>query len=131
MAVWRADGGGTWRRKGECPSRWSEAMRSFAVCAAGLAAAALGLAIAVPQAAAASGPSFVRGVLPPPPAGSTTTFNQAAEPQIRSDPAGNFYISSENGLGSGTDAWSSVNGGRAYRSLPRHLLTPIDTRWRS
>jgi hypothetical protein len=94
-------------------------MRSLAVCAAGLAAVAAGLAIAVPPAAAAGGPSFARGVLPPPPAGSTTTSNQAAEPQIRSDAAGNFYISSENGLGSGTDAWSSVNGGHVYTSLPQ------------
>jgi hypothetical protein len=34
-------------------------------------------------------------------------WNSAAEPQIRSDPAGNFYASSENGLGGGTDAWKS------------------------
>ncbi|HWF82862.1 MAG TPA: hypothetical protein VN695_19975 [Streptosporangiaceae bacterium] len=94
-------------------------MRSFAWCAAALAAVALGLVSAVLPAAAAGGPSFVHGVLPPPPAGSTTTSNQAAEPQIRSDAAGNFYISSENGLGSGTDAWSSTNGGRTYTSLPQ------------
>ena len=92
-------------------------MRSLTVCAAGLAAIAVGLLGAVFPAAAAGGPSFVHGVLPPPPAGSTTTFNQAAEPQIRSDAAGNFYISSENGLGSGTDAWASTNGGHIFKSL--------------
>lgn len=94
-------------------------MRLLSVGAAGLAAIAVGLVSAVSPAAAAGGPSFVHGVLPPPPAGSTTAFNQAAEPQIRSDAAGNFYISSENGLGSGTDAWSSVNGGRVFTSLPQ------------
>jgi hypothetical protein len=62
--------------------------------------------------------TFVHSVLPPPPPGSTTTYNQAAEPQIRADQAGNFYISSENGLGAGTDAWSSTNGGHTYDSLP-------------
>ena len=69
--------------------------------------------------AAASAPTFTHGVLPPPPAGSTTAFNQAAEPQIRADQAGSFYISSENGLGSGTDAWSSTNGGSSYAALPQ------------
>src|SRR5438034_5387820 len=33
-------------------------------------------------AAAGTGPSFLHGVLPPPPSGSTSTYNQAAEPQI-------------------------------------------------
>jgi hypothetical protein len=33
--------------------------------------------------------------------------NIAAEPAIRADPGGNFYASSENGLGGGTDAWKS------------------------
>jgi hypothetical protein len=80
--------------------------------------AALLVPLAAP-AAASSGPGFVHGALPPPPAGSTTTSNQAAEPQIRADQAGNFYISSENGVGSGTDAWSSTNGGTAYGSLPQ------------
>ena len=60
---------------------------------------------------------FVHGVLPPPPPGSTTTYNIAAEPQIRSDPAGNFYISSENGVGAGTDAWKSTDNGLAYSAL--------------
>src|SRR5580693_992153 len=77
-------------------------------------AAALAVPIAVP-----AGPAFSHGVLPPPPAGSTSKNNQAAEPQIRADKAGNFYISSENGLGAGTDAWSSADGGHTYGSLPQ------------
>ncbi len=81
--------------------------------------AGLAVPLAVPGAAAATSATFATGVLPPPPAGSTTANNQAAEPQIRSDQAGNFYISSENGLGAGTDAWSSVDGGATYRSLPQ------------
>ncbi len=81
--------------------------------------AALPAALAMPAAATTAGPAFAHGVLPPPPAGSTSKNNQAAEPQIRADQAGNFYISSENGLGSGTDAWSSTDGGHTYRSLPQ------------
>jgi len=43
--------------------------------------------------------------------------NSAAEPQIRADPAGNFYGSSEHGLGGGTDAWRSSDGGQHYVTL--------------
>ncbi len=43
--------------------------------------------------------------------------NYAAEPAIRSDPAGNFYASSEHGLGAGTDAWRSGDGGLHYVTL--------------
>jgi hypothetical protein len=85
---------------------------------AAVGVAALSAPLAAPV-AAATGPAFVHGVLPPPPPGSTSQNNQAAEPQIRSDPAGNFYISSENGLGAGTDAWSSTDGGHTYSSLPQ------------
>ena len=94
----------------------------FRAISAGLAvigAAGLAVPMAAPMAAAAAGPSFTHGVLPPPPASSTTKYNQAAEPQIRADQAGHFYISSENGLGSGTDAWTSGNGGATYSSLPQ------------
>jgi hypothetical protein len=86
------------------------------------AAIAVTSAAAVPFAVplmASTGPTFVHGVLPPPPAGSTSKNNQAAEPQIRADRAGNFYTSSENGLGAGTDAWSSADGGHTYGSLPQ------------
>src|SRR6266516_5147932 len=43
-----------------------------------------------------------------------TCTNFAAEPAIRADLAGNFYASSENGLGGGTDAWKSTDGGLHY-----------------
>src|SRR5258707_10474333 len=43
--------------------------------------------------------------------------NYAAEPAIRADPAGNFYASSEHGLGGGTDAWRSSDGGMHYTTL--------------
>ena len=49
--------------------------------------------------------------------GSRQCTNYAAEPQIRSDKAGNFYASSENGLGGGTDAWKSTDGGLHYTTL--------------
>jgi hypothetical protein len=86
---------------------------------AAVSVAVLSAPLCMPGAASAASLAFSHGVLPPPPSGSTTVSNQAAEPQIRSDKAGNFYISSENGLGAGTDAWSSVNGGGAYGSLPQ------------
>lgn len=41
--------------------------------------------------------------------------NIAAEPAIRADNGGNFYASSENGLGGGTDAWKSPRSGNAQR----------------
>lgn len=43
--------------------------------------------------------------------------NSAAEPAIRANPAGNFYASSEHGLGAGTDAWRSSDGGLHYVTL--------------
>ena len=43
--------------------------------------------------------------------------NYAAEPAIRADKAGNFYASSEHGLGGGTDAWRSSDGGIHYTTL--------------
>ena len=90
----------------------------LAVLAVG-GAAGLALPATAPAATLASRPTFIHGVLPPPPPGSTSVHNQAAEPQIRADRAGNFYISSENGLGAGTDAWSSTDGGHTYLSLPQ------------
>jgi hypothetical protein len=44
--------------------------------------------------------------------GQANCYNQAAEPAIRANPAGEFFASSENGLGNGTDAWQSADGGR-------------------
>jgi len=51
---------------------------------------------------------------------SKTCTNGAAEPAIRGDIAGNFYASSENGLGGGTDAWRSntADNGLSYTTLP-------------
>ena len=52
---------------------------------------------------------------------NTTTppncYNNAAEPAIRADKSGNFYASSENGLGAGTVAWKSSDGGKHYSAL--------------
>ncbi|HLX31430.1 MAG TPA: hypothetical protein VKR79_01550 [Gaiellaceae bacterium] len=49
--------------------------------------------------------------------GGKSCSNIAAEPAIRSDAAGEFFASSENGLGSGTEAWRSLDGGRHYTAL--------------
>jgi hypothetical protein len=51
------------------------------------------------------------------PNSTTACTNVAAEPQIRADNAGNFYGSSENGLGGGTEAWKSSDGGLHYSTL--------------
>jgi len=48
---------------------------------------------------------------------SQACTNYAAEPAIRANPAGNFYASSEHGLGGGTDAWRSSDGGHHYVTL--------------
>jgi len=49
--------------------------------------------------------------------GSTACTNGAAEPAIRADATGTFYASSELGLGSGTLAWKSTDGGLHYTAL--------------
>src|SRR5690349_5771367 len=51
------------------------------------------------------------------PNGSQPCTNLAAEPAIGADAAGTFYGSSENGLGGGTQAWKSSDGGRHYTTL--------------
>jgi hypothetical protein len=51
-----------------------------------------------------------------PGAGSACT-NFAAEPAIRASRDGSFYATSENGLGGGTLAWKSTDGGRHYSTL--------------
>ena len=55
--------------------------------------------------------------------------NIAAEPAVRADPAGNFYGSSENGLGAGTDAWKSTDGGLhySYLGMPDALSSAAST----
>ncbi len=49
--------------------------------------------------------------------GSTACTNTAAEPAIRAAADGRFYASSENGLGGGTLAWTSTDGGAHYLAL--------------
>src|SRR5438046_8979749 len=44
-------------------------------------------------------------------------YNNAAEPAIRADRAGNFYGSSENGLTRGTDASRSTERGLHYPTI--------------
>ncbi len=61
--------------------------------------------------------------------GSSTCYNGAAEPAIRADSDGNFYGSSENGLGAGTLAWRSMDGGLHYTALvsPNSLSQATDS----
>jgi hypothetical protein len=87
------------------------------------ALAALVLAVLV-QSASGAAPSKVAfsnltvaetpGVTCP---GSNDCVNFASEPQIRADGDGNFFGSSENGLGGGTVAVRSTDGGLHYLTL--------------
>ena len=80
--------------------------------------AAAASAAAKPAASAAAFTNFAvaenPGVTCP---GSSGCSNIAAEPAIRADAAGNFYGSSENGLGGGTVAVRSTDGGLHYTTL--------------
>jgi hypothetical protein len=49
--------------------------------------------------------------------GASGCTNGAAEPMIRADATGTFYVSSELGVGSGTLAWRSIDGGLHYTGL--------------
>src|SRR6266481_4370618 len=49
--------------------------------------------------------------------GSAGCTNGAAEPMIRADATGAYYVSSELGVGSGTLAWRSTDGGLHYTAL--------------
>ncbi|HYL20479.1 MAG TPA: sialidase family protein [Gemmatimonadales bacterium] len=49
--------------------------------------------------------------------GSSGCTNGAAEPAIRADATGTFYVSSELGLSTGTLAWKSTDGGLHYTAL--------------
>jgi hypothetical protein len=53
--------------------------------------------------------------------------NGAAEPQIRADPFGYLYASSENGITSGTEAWKSIDSGLHFTHLqsPNQISNPI------
>jgi len=48
---------------------------------------------------------------------SSACTNGAAEPAIRADATGTFYVSSELGLSAGTLAWTSTDGGLHYTAL--------------
>src|SRR4051795_11907532 len=66
---------------------------------------------------------FTVAATPPNPAGtvcpgSALCYNGAAEPAINVAPDGRFYAASENGLGSGTLAWTSADNGMHYASTP-------------
>jgi hypothetical protein len=67
----------------------------------------------------AASPPHMVGTMCPTMQKASPCDNYAAEPAIRSDPAGNLYGSSEDGIGGGTDAWKSVDGGLHYSSLSR------------
>jgi hypothetical protein len=67
--------------------------------------------------------NFELAATPPNPAGtlcpgSSLCWNGAAEPAIRAAADGRFFGSSENGLGSGTLAWTSSDNGLHYTSSP-------------
>jgi len=49
--------------------------------------------------------------------GAVNCTNGAAEPMIRADATGTFYVGSELGVGSGTLAWKSTDGGLHYTAL--------------
>src|SRR6266576_928543 len=49
--------------------------------------------------------------------GASGCTNGAAEPMIRADATGTFYVSSELGVTSGTLAWKSTDGGLHYTAL--------------
>jgi|SRR5579862_892384 autonomous glycyl radical cofactor GrcA len=106
-------------------------MRRMLVSLGG-AALALAFALAAP-AATTKGGGFVNyslaettGTACP---GSSDCSNIAAEPAIRADGAGRFFGSSENGLGSGTVAFRSTDGGLHYTTLvsPDSLSATSDT----
>jgi len=61
--------------------------------------------------------------------GSSACSNIAAEPAIRADGAGRFFGSSENGLGGGTVAFRSTDGGLHYTTLvsPNSVSSANDT----
>src|SRR5437016_14087614 len=58
------------------------------------------------------------------PDSSGNCYNNAAEPTIRADAAGNFYGSWENGLTGRTAAWRSAAAGLHYLSLVSAKLAP-------
>src|SRR6266699_3659773 len=63
--------------------------------------------------------------------GSSACTNGAAEPAIRADATGTFYVSSELGLSAGTLAWKSTDGGLHYTALesPNQLSQAAGESW--
>ena len=63
------------------------------------------------------------------PGAGSACANGAGEPAIRASRDGRFFASSENGLGGGTLAWRSTDGGAHYASLlsPNNLSATEDT----
>ena len=98
-------------------------MKKFVLAAAGVAGAVV---VAAQVVGAAPGPAFTNFSISSKPGtvcpGSSDCTNNAAEPAIRSDPAGNFFGSSENGLGGGTVAVRSTDGGQSWETA--ELRTP-------
>jgi hypothetical protein len=93
----------------------------FAIVAVGVLAVA-GSSSAGKPAPATTFSNFELAGTPPNPAGtscpgSALCTNGAAEPAIRATPDGQFFGSSENGLGGGTLAWRSSSNGLGYTSL--------------
>jgi hypothetical protein len=85
--------------------------------AAGVLATAVSSATSAPPKSAAFTNFTVAqtpGVVCP---GSSDCKNPASEPAIRADGDGNFFGTSENGLGAGTEAWRSLDGGLHYQAL--------------
>jgi hypothetical protein len=94
----------------------------WSVVAVACVALALGTAVSA-KPATNTFVNYSLAATPPNPAGtvcpgSSLCYNGAAEPAIRATPDGQFYASSENGLGSGTLAWRSADNGAHYASLP-------------
>ena len=107
--------------------------RRLALAAGLVACAVAALVAAAVQPAAARGPAFTNfslaettGTTCP---GSSACSNIAAEPAIRADGNGNFFASSENGLGGGTVAFRSTDGGLHYTTLlsPNGVSSANDT----
>ena len=95
----------------------------LAVAVLALVAAALFVAVAGARTGAAAFTNFeLAGTPPSSPGtvcpGSPACSNGAAEPAIRATPDGKFFGASENGLGGGTLAWASTDGGSHYYSSP-------------
>jgi hypothetical protein len=120
--------------------RFAPSVRRLAAVLGGVALIVLGVGsadAAKPPGGGGSGPfvNFSLAGTPPQAPGTTcpgagsACANGAGEPAIRASRDGRFYASSENGLGGGTLAWRSMDGGAHYASLlsPNNLSATQDT----